>query len=549
MPASKAKNRDYESLASRSSNKNGGDDQATLKPLDTIKNEKTGAYEVYHAQSLKNPYQQAKTTEAETAEISSETIEAEPLIAETENVAAPESSAAEIPATYAEQQKIRKKEKLAEKDSRLIGSDRWMGRNGHALTYAGLYIFSILVLFRPYELVPGLGFLSSTAFYFAAATLLIFIPTQLSTEGSMTAFPTEVKCVLAMILLAIVTIPLGKDAAHSWTVFNETFSKSVLMFIVMVNVLRTRRRLMGMMWLSLAVGVILSYMAVGMYMRGELRAEGYRVAVEIGGMFGNPNDLALHLVTMMPIAVGLALGAKSRLMRLLYFMVAGVFIAGNMVTFSRGGFLGLIVTGAVLAWKLGRRQRLNVVLVSTVVGGLVILLAPGNYGLRILSILYPALDPVGSNDQRRELLFRSIWVTLRNPWGIGVGNSPVMNDYNLQTHNAYTQVSSELGVLGFAAYMIFIVSPFRKLAAIERTLTAEDKRDWFYYLSIGLQASIAGYMVSSFFVSVAYNWFIYYLIAYAVAFRRIYRLENEAKTNEAEESKASFTGELQPART
>jgi O-antigen ligase len=537
MPASKTKNRDYQSLAPGSNkNGNGRGDQATLKPLDALKNEKTSEPEIHHAQSLKNSYQ---ISEAKTAEIS-KAFETEFVTAETENIAA----APENPFSYAEQQKIRKKEKLAEKDSQLIDGDRWIGRNGHALTYAGLYIFSILVLFRPYELVPGLGFLASTAFYVAALTLLIFIPTQLSTEGSMTAFPTEVKCVLAMILLAVVTIPIGKDAGNSWLVFKDMYIKAVLMFIVMVNVLRTRRRLMGMMWLSLAVGVILSYMAIGMYMRGELKSD--RVMVEIGGMFGNPNDMALHLVTMMPIAVGLALGAKSRLVRLLYFAMAGAFVAGNMVTFSRGGFLGLIVTGAVLAWKLGRKQRLNVVLASTVIGGLVILLAPGNYGLRILSIFYPALDPVGSNDQRRELLMRSIWVTLRNPWGIGIGNSPVMNDYNLQTHNAYTQVSSELGIFGFVAYIIFIVSPFRKLAAIERTLIAENKQDWFYYLSVGLQASIAGYMVSSFFGSVAYNWFIYYLIAYAVAFRRIYRLENEAKTNEAEQKVSS--GELQPAQ-
>jgi O-antigen ligase len=540
MSASKIKSRDYESLAPRSAKNGGGrGEQSTLKPLESVKNEKSGESRIRHAQNLKNSN---PVSETETAKV----FEEERISESAAAVAQAENPAPEAPASYAEQQKIRKKEKLAEKDSRLIDADRWIGRNGHALTYAGLYIFSILVLFRPYELVPGLGFLSSTAFYFAALTLVIFIPTQLSTEGTMTAFPTEVKCVLVMILLMVVTIPIGKDAGNSWLVFKDTYIKSVLMFIVMVNVLRTRARLMGLMWLSLSVGVILSYMAIGMYLRGELKAEGYRVAVQIGGMFGNPNDLALHLVTMMPIAVALALGSESRLMRLLYFAMAGVFVAGNMVTFSRGGFLGLIVTGAVLAWKLGRRQRLNVVLASGVIGGLVILLAPGNYGLRILSIFYPEMDNVGSNDQRRELLFRSIWVTLRNPWGIGAGNSPVMNDYNLQTHNAYTQVSSELGILGFVAYIIFIVSPFRKLAAIERALIAEDRRDWFYYLSIGLQASIAGYMVSSFFVSVAYNWFIYYLIAYAVAFRRIYRLENESKTSEAEQ-KASL-GEMQTAR-
>lgn len=430
---------------------------------------------------------------------------------------------------YAEQQKRRKTEKKAEKDQRLLSDENWLKRNGHAFSYLGLYLFSILVLFRPYELIPGLSFLSATAFYFALATLLIYIPTQLATEGNLTVMSTEVKAILALTFLALVTMPVAKDPPTAWAVFNDTFIKAVLMFIVMVNVLRTRRRLMGLMWLSLSMAFVLSYQALDLFMKGELKAEGYRVDVEIGGMFGNPNDLALHLVTMIPLAVCLGIASKSKIMKLVYFSMATLFVSANFVTYSRGGFLGLIAASVMLAWKLGRKNRLNVMAVSGFVGLLVILLAPGNYGLRILSIFIPGLDPVGSSDQRRELLERSIIVTLRNPWGIGIGNFPIVGIHNLVTHNAFTQVSSEIGLLGLLAYLIFMVSPFRKLGAIERTLSARDEHDWFYYLSIGLQASILGYMVSSFFVAVAYNWFIYYLIAYAVAFRRIYQIERGLK--------------------
>jgi O-antigen ligase len=166
-----------------------------------------------------------------------------------------------------------------------------------------------------------------------------------------------------------------------------------------------------------------------------------------------------------------------------------------------------------------------VMLVSSFAGILLMILAPGGFGLRVLSIFIPGLDPVGSSDQRRELLERSIIVSIRNPWGIGIGNFPIVGIQNLVSHNAYTQVSAELGVLGLIAYLIFILSPFRKLGAIERTLFDKNEYDWFYYLSVGLQASIVAYLVSSFFASIAYNWFIYYLIAYAVAFRRVYQLE------------------------
>lgn len=525
MPAGKNKKNDYQTLHSAS--KNGGSnsyDQATLKSSNDRTDKKFPAPE-----NLINPHNQSEK------EIPAELIppKTEPVPTE---IFAPENDdnppAAE--ATYGQQIKQRKQEKKAEKDRALLGSEKWLSRNGHTLTYVGLYLFSILVFFRPYELIPGLSFLSTSAFFFALATVAIYVPAQLSAEGSLTVLSTEVKCILALTLLALLTMPIAKDPPTAWATFNDSFSKAVVMFIVMVNVLRTRRRLVGLMWLSLSVGLYLSYTALDLYMRGEMKVEGYRVGVDVKGLFANPNDLALHLVMITPLAVALALGSRSKAMRLIYFLMAGLFIAANTITFSRGGFLGLIASSAVLIWKLGRKNRVNISIASIVVGGLFILVAPGNYGLRILSIFGLATDPVGSSDQRRELLIRSLVVTARNPWGIGIGNFPIVGFHNLVTHNAFTQISSELGLLGLAAYLIFLISPFRKLGAIERTLFARDEQDWFYYLAIGLQASIVGYMVSSFFVAVAYNWFVYYLIAYAVAFRRIYKTERGIEETETD---------------
>ncbi len=380
-------------------------------------------------------------------------------------------------------------------------------------------------LFRPYELIPELSFLSATAFYFAAATLAIFIPSQLASEGNLTTMSTEVKAIIAMTVIALATIPIAKDPTLAWDKFNDPYIKAVVIFIVLVNVVRTRKRLISMMWLSFGIAVYLSIAALDMYLNGQFSVEEYRVAVDVGGMFGNPNEMAMHFVMMTPLVLTLGIAAKSNTMRWIYFAMTGLFVAANMVTYSRGGFLGLLACFAVLAWKLGRKYRLNVSIASIVIGGIAIVAAPGNYGLRMLSIFIPGLDAVGSSDQRRELLERSLLVTARNPWGIGIGNFPIVGVRNLQTHNAFTQVSAELGILGLIAYLVFMISPFRKLRAIERTLFESDDLDWFYYFSIGLQASIIGYMVSSFFASVAYNWFIYYLIAYAVAFRRVYTSE------------------------
>ena len=210
------------------------------------------------------------------------------------------------------QKEIRRAKKAA-KDLHLLTKDRWLVRNGHLLTFFGLYFFSILVLFRPYELIPGLGFLSTSAFYFAVATLALYIPTQLATEGNLTTLSTEVKAIIAMTALAVLTMPIAKDPGLSWEKFNDPYIKAVVIFIVLVNVVRTRRRLMHMMWLSFGIGIYLSYSAVDMYMNGKFMVEEYRVAVDVGGMFGNPNEMAMHFVMMTPLALVLGIAAKSKL--------------------------------------------------------------------------------------------------------------------------------------------------------------------------------------------------------------------------------------------
>ena len=433
--------------------------------------------------------------------------------------------------------------KKADEDRQRLFAETWRSRKGHTLTYVGLFLFTFVLYFRPYEMIPALSGLNSIAMILAIATLLIYLPSQVATDGTLTALPTEVKCVLFLGFWALLTIPIAKDPSLAWEEFNEHFSKVIIIFVVMVNALRTPGRLKGLMWLAIGIAVVLSYQAINLYREGKFAVEGYRVKVDFGGMFGNPNDMAAHLVIFMPIAVALGLATRSKLAKILYFGSAIIMIGGILVTQSRGGFLGFLAASAVFAWKIGKGRRFKVLLVTAFSGLLVTLFAPGNYGIRILSIFIPALDPVNSAEQRRELFTQSIWVTLRNPWGIGIGNFEIVGVRNLVTHNAYTQVSAELGLLAFAAYLIFLISPLRKLGAVERLTFKQKEYTWIYFATVGVYASIAGYMVSSFFGSIAYNWYVYYPVAFAVGLRRIYQLR------ERETQSAAIAGEATTVET
>jgi len=519
MSPNKTKNLNYKILSSASKD-HGENVQASLKSIGSVKEKKV-------LQSLKNSNQKIKPDE----------IEKEPQIVvselvQTESALPNAKKFNQTSLNYSEQLTQNTKQKICEKEQRLLSGDR-MIRDGHSLTYIGIFIFTLVLYFRPYEWIPGLSGFDTIAAIAAIATLLIYLPAQITKEGSLSVFTTEVKCILIMVGFSILSIPIAKDPGLAWKMFYENFSKVALIFIITVNVLQTKRQLKGLMWLAIAVSFWLSYQAVLLYREGVFDTEGYRVKVDFGGMFGNSNDMALFLAIITPISIALGLTSKYKLSKLLYFVAAGLIIAGNFVAQSRGAFLGLIAMAAVFVWKLGKKQRFKSILISSIVAALVTTLAPGNYWLRILSIFVPSLDQFGSSDQRTELLIQSIWVTLRNPLGIGIGNFRIVGIRNLETHNAFTQISSEIGWLALVAYVILMVSPLRKLAVIERQMAERQDYSWTYYLSIGVQASIVTYMVSSFFGSVAYNWYVYYLIAYAVCLRRIYQIgmvESESLT-------------------
>lgn len=422
------------------------------------------------------------------------------------------ASAAAIPLT---EDTGKKKKTAADR----IGSVQDFLRRGHFISFVGLLLFTAFVYFRPYEYSPSLLFLSTGAKWIAGFTLLIFLPSQLALEGNLTSRPREVNLILLLTLAALLSLITAISVSEAWDNVVE-FLKVVAMFIVMVNVVRTEGRLGLMLWIALAVSVTTSIGAIGDYQAGRLLTGGERIKGAIGGLFENPNDLALHLATIVPLAVSMFVGGR-HIMKLVYLACSVLMIAAIICTFSRGGFLGLIAVGLVLAWKFGRKNRTLVIIVSVVTLVVVVALAPAEYGGRLTSIW--GGDITGSASARQELFWRSVLVALRYPLlGVGMGNFHFRSIQEQVSHNSFTQVASELGIPAMIAYVLFMVTAIIRLRRIERETLSVKEKSKFYYLSVGLQASLIGYMVASFFASVAFLWYVYYLVGYAVCVSRLY---------------------------
>ena len=403
----------------------------------------------------------------------------------------------------------------------------WVRTQGHTITFAALFLFTVVLYLRPYEFFPSLSSLTSMAFYTGVITLVIYAITQLTIEGNLTTRTREINLVLLLGVAALLSMPLAVSPGEAWETFTELLLKEILIFIVIVNVVRTERRLYWLLLLALVISVYLSFNAIQDYRLGIFKLgkedNTFRIAGAIKGLFANSNDLALHLATMAPIAVALAFIKRGGLRKFIYLGAALLMVAGIVVTFSRGGFLALAAVSFFLVRKLGRNQRATSTAGFILAVVIFFAVAPGDYGGRLATIFNTANDLTGSANQRNQIMKRSFVVTLRYPvFGVGIGNFHYKSFQELGTHNAYTQVGSEMGIPAMIVYIMFLIYPFKRLTEIEKRTDGKKDERLYYYLAIGLKGSLVAYMVASFFAAVAYQWYIYYLVGYAIAARRIY---------------------------
>ena len=138
--------------------------------------------------------------------------------------------------------------------------------------------------------------------------------------------------------------------------FTDLYVKVVLIFVLMVNTLTSPKRMEQFTWLMVIASGYIGSRAVLDYARGVNLIEHGRVQGSVGGMFKNPNDLALNMVAVLPLAALLMLrpivAVKRAAAALCAFLMVGAVVASQ----SRSGTLGLAVMGLVFAGHMLKRK-------------------------------------------------------------------------------------------------------------------------------------------------------------------------------------------------
>jgi O-antigen ligase len=360
--------------------------------------------------------------------------------------------------------------------------------------------------------------------------------------------------VLALGAVILITAPFSIWFGGAVSVFTDLYLKVTLVYLLAVNVLISPKRIERLTWiLVLAIGYI-AFRAVFDYARGvNLISRGTRVQGSVGGLMQNPNDLALHMVAFLPLAMFMAMRPGSALKRLVAAGAGFCMIGAIVASGSRGGFVGFAVMVVVLA-VLAARQRPGLVFAGLFVLICALPVVPDQYWRRVASITDPSKDDYESSAARKRLFGEAFDAFLENPiTGVGAGQ---FKDYKPEarveawheTHNIWLQVASELGIFGLAVFGFLVARSFgavwqtRRLlarvrwaaaAALRPSLSRKavpaapvisaDEATLLDAHSAAMAASLVGFFVCAFFSSVAYGWTFYYLLALAAAPRDILR--------------------------
>ncbi|MDR0863210.1 MAG: O-antigen ligase family protein [Oscillospiraceae bacterium] len=220
------------------------------------------------------------------------------------------------------------------------------------------------------------------------------------------------------------------------------------------------------------------------------------IRLRIYSTLENPNVLSEYLLLVIPFSAALVLTSKRAITKLFFAGCFGVMAIAMLLTFARGGWLGLIFAAAIFLVMLDRRF----ILLGIV--GLIALyfLLPDVILQRFLSIG----NTGDSSTSYRLYIWLATLAMLRKFWftGIGPGTAAFNKVYPLysyntvsapHSHNLFLQVMCDSGIAGIILFLAVIFSSIRALAAAVRRET--DKKLRVY--QIAAISAIGGFLVQS----------------------------------------------------
>jgi O-antigen ligase len=408
---------------------------------------------------------------------------------------------------------------------------------GNTVAFRALVAFTAILVLSPQAWFPILGSLR-IAFLAAGLAIGAHLFDRIVRREATPVFNTEIALAIALVTWAVVTVPLSYWVGGSVEILTDQYLKAVVFFWLVGTLATTAQRMRTLAWTLVLCSIPLALTGIRNYFSGELLHTGVPGLTRIYGYMGgsglaaNPNDLALMLNLIIPIAAALALDSRRVSAKAVASLAAIAGIAAVILTFSRAGFLTLATTGVMLFVVLIRRKSPGAAGLLLLVALAAPVLMPAGYTDRLSTITNIETDRTGSAQGRWQDFIVAAEVVIMNPLiGVGIGNDMIaLNQQRGQdtwrsVHNAYLQYAVDLGLPGLFLFAWLHVLCFRTARAVERRAANDPALHRLAYLAAGIQISLAAFFVAAMFHPIAYQFYFFTIAGLAVALKNSCRAE------------------------
>jgi probable O-glycosylation ligase (exosortase A-associated) len=330
----------------------------------------------------------------------------------------------------------------------------------------------------------------------------------------------------------------GLYPEYIWDDFKR-LSKILLMVFVTIMVSQTRERVHALL--------LVAALSIGFFgFKGGLWAlvtggeSGYALGPE-GSFIGDNNGLALGLNMTLPILFFLAWEEKRRWLRVTLWITFALTVLVIPFTYSRGGFLGLVVVLALLMTR--TRFKWMMLPAGAVAAVLVVSFLPDRFFDRISTIATYSED---GSAMSRLYAWKVGWgLALDYPilgGGFRVFPHPEIwqkyaPDWTLkEVHNAHSIYFQMLGELGFTGFFLFfglLVSTLLSLHAIRRQAARLPDGAWLVNYSFMIETSLIAYLIAGALYNLGAFDLVYFLVAMTIILKRLLADELAGRSKEA----------------
>lgn len=340
-----------------------------------------------------------------------------------------------------------------------------------------------------------------------------------------------------IVALAVITAPIGIWPSGSFSVLQNRYIISVVIFLAVAIFLRDRVGMRRAVMLFVLCTAAVSADAIRSYDPNAMiydddgvpldpatiaaRPELRRITV---GVSLDSNDFGAVLCLAFPLALWLSVGNFFR--RVFWTGMAGVMIGAVTLTQSRGSMLGFGAAAVILIGAGARGWRRIVTLVLMAGGaGVFVMMATGIGAFARFSDFSEDDYNISGSEGRWHFWKQGFVWMLKRPWGYGILNYPtyfgILNGPEKSAHSSWVQYGVELGVAGLATFALLCWTLWHGLSLQRRQaalLAPQDPRAAEEATLAGhMMAMLAGVLVTGSFLSNAYYPLMYMALGLAAA--------------------------------